>query len=219
MNQLESTSLKSLLPNTEQVLIKISHAPLLKNFTFVGGSALAVYLNHRKSEDIDLFTWQATLNIEEIQSMLTEFFGQKYKLINFSKTQIDCLCDGVKVTFFANNWIALKNNLPLINHIAIAKIDLLAGMKINTLFLRAKYRDYYDLYVLNLEKYSIQSMFDFAQLYVPSINLRLFQTALVFVDDIEDDTIKHLTPKYKISKKKISAHFEKEIKMLLKSQV
>ena len=85
--------------------------------------------------------------------MLETCFKLSYKLINFSKTQIDCLCEGVKVTFFANNWQTLKKNQPLINFISIADIDVLAGMKINTLFLRAKYRDYYDLYVLNKEKF------------------------------------------------------------------
>lgn len=216
MSQVDLKGLKSLLPKTENVLLKLSHQPLLQDFTFVGGSALAVYLNHRKSEDIDLFTWNENLNLVEIQNMLTYIFKENFKLINFSKTQIDCLCEDVKVTFFANNWDALKNKTPLINNIAIANIDLLTGMKINTLFLRAKFRDYYDLYVLNSEKFDIEIMFKVAQKYVPSINLRLFQTALVFVDDLEDDSIKHLSPKYKISKKKISLHFEREIKKWLK---
>ncbi|MFN0049862.1 MAG: nucleotidyl transferase AbiEii/AbiGii toxin family protein [Cytophagales bacterium] len=194
------------------MLVKMSFSEILKDYTFVGGSALAVYLNHRKSEDIDLFTWQATLHLENIQKMLADTFKQNFKLINFSKTQIDCICEGVKVTFFANNWDQLKKNQPLVNYITIAEIDLLTGMKINTLFLRAKYRDYYDLYVLNLEKFSLKNMFEIAQIYVPSINLRLFQTALIFVDDIEDDSIKHLAPKYKITKQKISAHFVTQLK-------
>jgi len=90
-------------------------------------------------------------------------------------------------------------------------------MKINTLFLRAKFRDYYDLYVLNKEKFNIQQLYKIAQAYVPAINTRLFQTALIFVDDIDDDNITHLNPKYNVSKQKISKHFENEIKVWLKT--
>ncbi len=50
--------LDNLLPDTKQVLLHLAAMPLFQNFTFVGGSALAVYLGHRLSEDIDLFTWE-----------------------------------------------------------------------------------------------------------------------------------------------------------------
>ena len=212
-------SLKSLLPSTEKVLVKLSETEIVKDFTFVGGSALAVYLNHRKSEDIDLFTHNSELDLQCIQQTLTHLFKENIELINFNKQQADYICEDVKITFFANNWHKHTHSKPLINNLNIANLDLLAGMKINTIFLRAKYRDYYDLYVLNKEKIHLKQLYDIAQTYVPAINARLFQTALIFVDDIEDDNIEHLSPKYKISKQKISKHFENEIKKWLKNLV
>ena len=50
-------NLDSLPKKTKQVFLDLSETEVVKNYTFVGGSALSVYLNHRKSEDIDLFTW------------------------------------------------------------------------------------------------------------------------------------------------------------------
>ncbi len=54
--------LKNLLPETLEVLKKLGKTELLSDFTFVGGSALALYLNHRYSEDIDLFSWNEDIN-------------------------------------------------------------------------------------------------------------------------------------------------------------
>jgi len=77
-----------------------------------------------------------------IENNLIKVFDS-FKLINFSKIQIDCLCDGVKALFFANGWEALKERSVLLNSIRIAASPLLLEIKINKLFLRARYRDYY----------------------------------------------------------------------------
>ena len=50
-----------LLPKTKQVLLEVSEFGWLQQFTFVGGSGLSLYLHHRLSEDIDLFTWEKQL--------------------------------------------------------------------------------------------------------------------------------------------------------------
>ncbi len=72
-------------------------------------------------------------------------FEQK-EIINQTNEQIDVLLDGVKVTFFNAKWSFLK---PIMKQkLNIASIEQIAAMKVNVLFLRAKYRDYYDMYFL-----------------------------------------------------------------------
>ena len=58
--------LKGLSPSTEKLLLKLSKFELLNDFSFVGGSALAIRLQHRLSEDIDLFTWNRSLDKENV---------------------------------------------------------------------------------------------------------------------------------------------------------
>ena len=50
--------LENLLPATKEVFTKLSEVNLdfLENFVLVGGSALALRLEHRQSEDLDFFT-------------------------------------------------------------------------------------------------------------------------------------------------------------------
>jgi hypothetical protein len=51
-------------------------------------------------------------------------------------------------------------------------------MKINTLSLRAKFRDYYDLYVMNKEKFSIEDIFNFTVKYLPGITKKVTDSGI-----------------------------------------
>jgi len=91
-----------LLHKTRQVLESISLLPFLDDFTLVGGSALAIYLNHRLSEDLDFFTCNAKLDAETIRNILTSL-PLDIQWLAIGETQIDCSVDGVKLTLFAKN--------------------------------------------------------------------------------------------------------------------
>ena len=51
-------NLNFLLPNTQKVLKKLINESYLANFVLVRGSALALHIKHRKSEDLDFFTYE-----------------------------------------------------------------------------------------------------------------------------------------------------------------
>lgn len=201
-----------LIPEAEQVLQILAGLELLEDFTFVGGSALTVYLSHRYSEDIDLFTWQETLNSVDSQNKLAKAGFTDLKILNLSQSEASLLLDDVKVTFFANDWEPLKNRKKLENHLYIADLGIIAVMKVNTLFMRATFRDYYDLYVLNLHHFSLQELYEMTAIHTSNLTKSLFQRAILFIDDIEDENIAHLQPAYQVSLKSIQAHFTHRIK-------
>jgi len=208
--------LKGLAKKTENLLIILSNLEILKEYTFVGGSAIALHLEHRLSEDIDLFTWHKSIDKEKIIVSLREA-GIPFTIISDSNSQINIVADGVNLTFFAQGWDVLKNREHITGHLYLAPLQTLAGMKINTLFLRAKYRDYYDLYVLNKEVFSFTELFDIGHNFMPELSMKLFQTSLVYTKDIIEDNIHHLAPKYKESIEEISLHFQKEIEIWIKA--
>lgn len=123
------------------------------------------------------------------------------------------MLDEIQVTFFANGWNELQKREILLNNAHIAQIETLAIMKVNTLFLRAKFRDYYDLYTLNKTRFSLEQLYIMAIEKIPNLQKSLFQKALIFTNDIIDENIQYLNPKYKISLTEIANHFEKEIKL------
>ena len=192
---------------TKQVFeLLVTQADWLQHFIMVGGSALSLRLGHRLSEDLDFFTYDQVVEPQTILSILPQFTHSE--LINQTHDQIDVLLNQVKVTFFNSCWSFLKPEQPQVCN--IASLEAIAALKAHVLFLRAKYRDYYDLYILS-QHLGLDTIFECAKAFIPGINTKLLSMALVYTDDIEDESISHLDPIETVSKEQIRQYFEKEL--------
>ncbi len=206
---LEPKNFSCLLDNSRQVLNElIDTAPFLYRYCLVGGSALSLYLCHRKSENLDFFTYGDTFKRQEIINCM-RCFGH-HEVLNDNKDQLDLLLDGVKVTFFNANWDFLQPEKP--SKLNIASLESIAAMKTNILFIRAKYRDYYDLYFIAKKVMTLKEIYRCAQPIVSGLTYKLFSIALLYIDDIDDDSIAHLDPLEILTKKDIRRFFEKKIR-------
>ena len=97
-----------LLPDTHKLLSEfIANASFLEKYVLVGGTALSLHLCHRKSEDLDFFTYNDCFEKKEIFDYINNRFEQ-VEIINQTNDQIDLLINGVKVTFFNAKWNFLK---------------------------------------------------------------------------------------------------------------
>lgn len=201
-------NLNCLLPKTKELLLQmVESCSFLHKYVLVGGSALTLHICHRKSEDLDFFTYEDTFDKKEILEYIRSF--ENKEIINQTDEQIDLLLNGVKVTFFNAKWDFLKPQK--MEQFNLASVEQIAAMKVNVLFLRAKYRDYYDLYFLAKECMSLKKIFQVSEAVVEGVTFKLFAVALVYIDDIEDDDISYLEPKEKISKTQMREFFEKRI--------
>ena len=133
---------------------------------------------------------------------------QQKEILNETNDQIDLLINGVKVTFFEAKWSFLRPTQA--DKFNLASLEAIAAMKVNVLFLRATYRDYYDLYFL-AQELGVRKIFDLSKDVVPGLTYKLFCTALLYIDDIADEHISHLKPKENISKKEIRSFLEKGV--------
>ena len=198
------------------VLTSLSQIPELQNFTLVGGSALSILLKHRLSEDLDLFTWFEELGKSGTDSIIKQLSKHyKVEILNTYSDGMDVLFDRVKVTFFANGWERLKEREPLSKNSFIGTLKLLTAMKVNTLSLRAKFRDYYDLFVIAKDVLDIKKIFDISINYIPGMTKKIFSMQLPYVEDIDDERIENLNPKYKVTLDEMRIFFEEQIKMIL----
>jgi hypothetical protein len=204
-------NLECLLPETRNLLLKLRDTcQFLHHYVLVGGSALSLHLCHRKSEDLDFFTYDDSFSKKKLFDFFSEF--RNTEILNQTDEQIDVLLDGVKVTFFDSKWSFLRpKSPPAPGRMNLATLEQLAAMKVNVLFLRAKYRDYYDLYILAKEAFSLRDIFRVSEQIVKGVTYKLFITALLYIDDIEDDDIDHFEPKEQVSKKQIRDFFEKSL--------
>jgi len=205
----EAKNFDCLLDKTRSVLNElVDTAPFLSDYSLVGGSALALYLHHRKSEDLDFFTFSDSFSRKAILDYVTRF--DQYVVLNDNSDQLDLLLNGVKVTFFNAGWSFLKPEFP--SRLNVASLKSIAAMKTNVLFLRAKYRDYYDLYFLAKKVMGLKDIFACAQPIVSGLNYKLFSIALMYIDDIEDDNIAHLEPLEILTKAEIRSFFERQLR-------
>lgn len=201
-------NLDCLLPKTKALLLDMVESCIfLDKYVLVGGSALTLHLCHRKSEDLDFFTYEDNFDFSEILQYIKRF--EKKEILNKTDEQIDLLLDGVKVTFFNAKWSFLKPQQK--ERFNLATLEQIAAMKVNVLFLRAKYRDYYDLYFLAKDVMSLREIFKCSENIVEGITYKLFVVGLLYIDDIEDDDIAYLEPKEIINKQKIRDFFDNRI--------
>ena len=198
--------------DTRKLLFELrDHAEFLKKYSLVGGSALALYLCHRKSEDLNFFTFEDVYEKREILHFCQRF--SRFEVLNESQDQLDLLIEGVKTTFFNARWSFLKPEKK--EPLNVASLDSIAAMKVNVLFLRAKYRDYYDVYFLADKVFDLSALYETSKRVVPGLTKKLFCIALTYIDDIEDDNILHLEPAVQLSKQDIRSFFEDKIKQML----
>ena len=201
-------NLNCLLPRTKDILLElIKTCDFLYKYVLVGGSALTLHLCHRQSEDLDFFTFEDNFDKKEIIEYIKRF--KTKEIINQTDEQMDLLLNGVKVTFFNAKWKFLRPTHS--DTFNLATIESIAIMKVNALFLRAKYRDYYDLYFLVKERLSLTKIFKLSEAIVAGITFKLFAVALIYIDDIEDDNIDYLKPVENIDKKEIRNFFQKHL--------
>ncbi|MFN5880505.1 MAG: nucleotidyl transferase AbiEii/AbiGii toxin family protein, partial [Burkholderiales bacterium] len=177
MNELEL----ELMPEaTRQNFERLKDDPRLAGFTLVGGTALALQLGHRISEDLDFNLFGQKLPIRALDELLEELAAggarieslitpeQKLRFkINTSETLDhyiqDYLIDGAKVSFHARNdgdrprvQIDFLKSTPkrVISETGfdVLGIEGLFVMKSIVVYDRVKSRDLYDLMVLTRDR-------------------------------------------------------------------
>lgn len=204
-------------PETEKVLNILSKEEKLNGFIFVGGSALSYYLNHRLSEDIDLFCTDNVLKQKRIAEIMKRLYDKGYSIkqldVEDPTIQNDYKIDNTKVTFFSWSLDFLKTEVvPFKGNLKIANIDLLIGMKAYAFGRRMAFRDIYDLYVISKEIGFIKIIKNANRLFDGLFNQKIFIKQLQDLSYLEENKIEeYLKPKYNITKKDIEKYFIEEI--------
>jgi len=157
--------MKGLTDNTSNVLTVIAQSDFLTEYTFIGGSALAVQIEHRLSEDLDFCKWKSSVdnkpsvNWPEIEKYITPFGIKDRNILDFN--QVDFfLKNGVKISFYANNLYTspVKEKVNIAGNVYAPDIETIGAMKLELMLRRASFRDYYDIYSILREGKSIKNM-------------------------------------------------------------
>lgn len=215
--------MQGLAPKTLTVFNRVSTLKAIQGFLLVGGTGIALQIQHRLSEDLDFCKWVPKSNVvhaisvKNIERELLENFDD-VRTNHLSFDQVDFRVGGVKLTFFNEVGLNLPYLEPILFRGSIHGIPLLfhGAMKVKTMFERNTYRDYYDIYVLlkdgylNLDELIVESIRYQPKLKKDMIVKRLSAWNLVK----EEPGFTHLNPKYTISVEEIGSFFLERISML-----
>jgi hypothetical protein len=190
----------NILSNQQQELLSFISG-FRRNYYLVGGTAIALYIGHRRSIDYDLFT-EKTLNKLLIRRKV---FGLKYnKQILFEDIdQMHFLINEVKITFF-NYPYPVKHDEMIKRYISMPSLLSLSTMKAFALGRRAKWKDYVDLYYIIKDYYSIKDITTEAKnIFGDLFSEKLFREQIAFHKDIDYSEPVEFLPGFGVSEEEI----------------
>ena len=165
--------MKGLSKHTERIFDAVSNLDCIKEYVLVGGTALALQIGHRLSEDLDFMKWKLPsnpnpeVNWPTIESALKSIGEGKTDVLELHHVNFNV--EGVKVSFYANRMYEKPEVLIVIqvkNNISVADKLSLGMMKVELTARRAKFRDFYDIYALTRGGISLSTLVSGAQRYV-----------------------------------------------------
>lgn len=154
-----------------------------REFYLVGGTAISLYLGHRKSIDFDLFK-SKSVNSHKCLTAVSDS-GFPYSILYRDTDQIHFMVNGVKVTFFQYPYeIIAKQDVDGVFRVP-SLLDL-AAMKAFALGRRSKWKDYVDLYFLLKDHFTIEQISARAlEIFGEEFSEKLFRAQLCYFEGVD----------------------------------
>ena len=214
--------MRALAPLTEELFDIITQLECIKPYVLVGGTALALQINNRLSEDLDFMSWKSTkLQKQEVDWVFIErelsTIGKIDAREIWDFNHVEFIVSGVKISFYASpkfspvtEPILFKGNLQL------ADIKAIAAMKMEVLLRRSNFRDYYDIYSILQHDVNFREIIDLALIY--SGHTLSTKNLLSMLTDSSrfhiDSSFEQLKPIYKVTPVDIELYLQQCVKRL-----
>lgn len=180
--------------------------------TLGGGTALALQLGHRRSFDLDFFVPKAVSL--QLVARIQKYYGHFDTLVRTGDEFSFVSPDGVKITFLFYPYKPLYKSIPS-SSVSFFDWKDIALDKAHTIGRRNEWRDYVDLYYCVQAKFSLDEIMKGAEKkFSDSFSEKLFLSQLVYLEDIEETSSVEFLESKSVSREKVKAFFENEIKRL-----
>ncbi len=146
---------KAIEPRCLELLKKLQCIPKFSEFRLVGGTALALHLDHRLTNCIEISTSSSNDNFD-LHSALSLLNYSIARRTNYL-TEINIEGISVDISFYPYPWI---KEAIIDNEITLAHIEDIAAIKLHTISSETSKEDFFDIAVL-LEQLSLKDMLGF----------------------------------------------------------
>lgn len=202
---------EALRPDTLARLDALVRDEVVRGFYLGGGSAVALHLGHRVSEDLDFFTPEA----ERMEAVHAYLAGRGAVILRKTAGSVTANWEGVRVSFLAYPYPLLDEALPF-HGCPVAGLRDLALMKITAIADRGKRKDFLDLYAICLHDYSLRQLLleDMGRKFAGvNFSLAHYVKSLVYFADADRDEepLRLLRP---VDWEAVKAFFRAEVRAL-----
>lgn len=178
------------------------------NGYLAGGTGLALQINHRRSEDFDIFIDRPVEN--KLKLKVEKTFGKVIFSVNTSDQISFKTAEGINITFL---WYYFKPISDFIktSSLLLASVDDIVADKAQTIGYRAVWRDYVDIFLLlKTEKFNLKKIIYLGKKKFKGEFIETqFLEQLRYFDDLQIVPVDFTKEKYN----------DEEIKNYLQSQV
>ena len=167
-----------------EMLHRLMQEEAFQDFYLVGGTALALKLGHRQSDDLDLFC-SASFDPKAIEGVLSSKFDAQR--IYSENDTVRAFISGIKVDLLSHSY-PLLDKTEIWEKIRMASLKDLAAMKLNAVSGRGVKKDFWDVAAL-CKVFSLEEMIGFfQQKYAQSDSWHLLKSLSYFLDADNDPT-------------------------------
>lgn len=213
---------QGLTANIDAIIEQVAQLECIKPYILCGGTALAIQIGHRKSEDLDFMMWRKSktekpeVNWSAIEKEIKEKIGEieNFNMLGFD--QVEFLVKGVKFSFFvSDNYSPVSTPIDYLGNIRLADIESIMAMKMEVMLRRAKFRDYYDIYSILREGYSIHKGIEKAlKLSRHKLSSKNLIAMMLGGQFAADNNFQNLEAKYDVTKEQIRQYILQKLKSL-----
>ena len=167
--------------STLELLISLQQKPYLKGFHLVGGTALALYMGHRKSIDLDLFS---NIDFEAGQVLENLSVDFPFNLFFSSKNTLKGSINQVQIDILAHRY-PLINEPVIIENVSLLSVEDIIAMKLNAVAVSGqRVKDFIDIYFL-LQSFTVKQMIEFYKRKYSQYNEVNVLKSLCWFEDVD----------------------------------
>lgn len=169
--------------NEQQIQLLPLMAQFQREYYLVGGTAIALYIGHRRSIDFDLFKLSAINHKRNLDKIAATSFA--HKVTRRVTEQMNLIINNIKVTFFQYPFL-IEPTMKFEKFFRLPSLLQLASMKAYALGRRSKWKDYVDLYFLLRDHFTITDITIIStQIYGELYSEKMFRSQLCYFNDID----------------------------------
>ncbi|MCY4047350.1 MAG: nucleotidyl transferase AbiEii/AbiGii toxin family protein [Candidatus Dadabacteria bacterium] len=159
------------------------------DFVLYGGTALALHLGHRQSEDFDFFSSEP-FDPKRLLNSLNLLKGAMIERTDANTLCVALLDSNISLSFFGGlspDMLAVFDAVQADNGISVASVGDVFGCKCATIQSRATFKDYFDIWaVLEMTDYTLTDGLSFAAaIYGEAFDPHSTLYSLSYFDDLD----------------------------------